>query len=170
MDGGPFPRRQYPSMAARDHCQGWQGFANGAPRTTIAGTVRTRGIVMKRIAQLLTVYLVCGVAAFAADTTPAAKQTFLVIYRPGPAWPTGKPVSQLPLKEHGNYMLSLFKQGRMKQAGPLTDDAGGAVVLEVSDQAEAEAIVAADPAVKSGLFTREMHPWAPVQWEKFRPR
>jgi uncharacterized protein YciI len=55
----------------------------------------------------------------------------------------------------------------MKLAGPLTDDAGGAVVLDVADEAEARAIVAADPAVKSGLFVHEMHPWKLMPWEKY---
>lgn len=91
-----------------------------------------------------------------ADTEPSsrAKLTFLVIYRPGPAWPRGKSESELPLKDHGNYMLSLYAQGLMKQAGPLTDNTGGA-------------IVANDPAVKAGVFVHELHPWAPVAWEKY---
>ena len=82
----------------------------------------------------------------------ATKATYLVVYRPGPAWLTGKSVMEQPLKEHGKYMLSLYIKGSMRLAGPLTDNAGGAVLLEVSDEAEAKAIVANDPAVKSGIF------------------
>ena len=37
----------------------------------------------------------------------ATKATYLVLYRPGPAWLTGKSVMKQPLKEHGKYMLSL---------------------------------------------------------------
>jgi len=105
----------------------------------------------------------------AADTEPqsGAKLTFLLIYRPGPAWPQGKRVSDLPLKEHWNYMLSLYAKGAMKLAGPLTDNTGGAVVLEVSSESEAKAIVADDPAVKAGIFVHELHPWAPVPWESY---
>ena len=72
-----------------------------------------------------------------------------------------------PLKEHGKYMRSLYIKGSMKLAGPLTDDAGGAVLLEVSDEAEAKAIVANDPAVKSGTFVYEMHPWKLQPWDEF---
>ena len=97
----------------------------------------------------------------------ATKATYLVLYRPGPAWLTGKSVMEQPLKEHGKYMLSLYIKGSMKLAGPLTDDAGGAVLLEVSNEAEAKAIVANDPAVKSGVFVYEMHPWKLQPWEKF---
>ncbi len=92
------------------------------------------------------------------------KITFLVIYRPGPAWLPGKSVSEQPLKEHGRYMLGLYVKGSMKLAGALTDNAGGAVVLEVAGESEAKAIVAADPAVKSGVFLCEMHPWELKPW------
>ena len=96
----------------------------------------------------------------------ATKATYLVLYRPGPAWLTGKSIMEQPLKEHGKYMLSLYIKGSMKLAGPLTDNAGGAVLLEVSDEAEAKAIVANDPAVKSGVFVFEMHPWKMQQWDE----
>jgi len=103
----------------------------------------------------------------ASEPVTTAKTTYLLVYRPGPAWPPGKPVSELPLGEHGNYMLSLYAKGLMKQAGPLTDNAGGAVVLEVSSEAEAKDVVANDPAVKAGIFVHELHPWAPVQWQEY---
>src|SRR2546423_13526694 len=89
----------------------------------------------------------------------APKITFLIIYRPGPAWLPGKSVSEQPLKEHGRYMLGLYVKGSMKLAGPLTDNAGGAVVLEVAGESEAKAIVAANPGVKAGVCFSEMHPW-----------
>jgi uncharacterized protein YciI len=97
----------------------------------------------------------------------APKATFLVIYRPGPAWLAGKPVSEQPLKEHGKYMLGLYVKGSMKLAGPLTDNAGGAVVLEVADESEAKAIMTADPAVKSGIFVFEMHRWELKPWDEY---
>jgi uncharacterized protein YciI len=97
----------------------------------------------------------------------ATKATYLVIYRPGPAWLTGKSVMEQPLKEHGKYMLSLYIKGSMKLAGPLTDNAGGAALLEVSNEAEAQAIVVNDPAVQSGIFVYEMHPWKLQPWDEF---
>jgi hypothetical protein len=54
----------------------------------------------------------------------------------------------------------------MRLGGPLTDNAGGAVLLEVSDEAEAKAIVANDPAIKSGIFIYEMHPWKLQPWDE----
>ncbi len=118
-------------------------------------------IVITSLMFSLTVALYSSHVLAAADEQQqaTAKTTFLVIYRPGPSWLVGKPVSEQPLKEHGKYMLSLYVKGSMKFAGPLTDNAGGAVVLAVADESEAKAIVTEDPAVKSGIFVYEMHPW-----------
>ena len=101
------------------------------------------------------------------DRIPAIQSTFLVIYRPGPHWPEGMPVSRLPLRDHGRYLLNLYKQGLMKSAGPFTDDSGGAMVLEVADPAQAERIVESDPAVADGFFIYELRPWKPVLWEQY---
>jgi uncharacterized protein YciI len=112
----------------------------------------------------------CPAQSLAETVSPpqtTTKATYLVLYRPGPAWLTGKSVTEQPLKEHGKYMLCLYIKGSMRLAGPLTDNAGGAVLLEVSDEAEAKAIVANDPAVKSGIFVYEMHPWKLQPWEEF---
>ncbi len=95
------------------------------------------------------------------------KETYLVIYRPGPAWLKGKSIFEQPLKEHGKYMLGLYIKGSMRLAGPLTDNAGGAVLLVVSEESEAKAIVAHDPAIKSGIFVSEMHPWKLQPWDEF---
>ena len=120
----------------------------------------------------ITLFLVLGLAPmYSPAQSPtetvnpqqtATKVMYLVVYRPGPAWLTGKSVMEQPLKEHGNYIKCC-----MRLAGPLTDNAGGAVLLVVSDEAEAKAIVANDPAVQSGIFVYEMHPWKLQPWEEF---
>lgn len=97
---------------------------------------------------------------------PKATQTYLVIYRPGPAWIAGKPVSAQPLGEHGRYMLSLYTNRTLKFAGPFTDDAGGAVAFAAESDDAARAVVAADPAVTSRVFVAELHPWGLVDWEQ----
>ena len=51
-------------------------------------------------------------------------------------------------------------------AGPFLDDTGGAMVLEAADEAEAKAVVAADPAVIGQVMVAEVHPWRLVEWEK----
>ncbi len=102
-----------------------------------------------------------------ANAPATAKVTFLVVYKPGPTWIAGKPLKEQPLKEHGKYMLGLYTKGTLKAAGPFTDGAGGAVTFAAADATEAGAIVANDPAVISGVFVYELHPWGPVDWDRF---
>jgi Uncharacterized protein conserved in bacteria len=128
---------------------------------------------MKQGASSLVVGLVLTLCSLLTPEVTDAQQlvvvnrSFLVIYRPGPAWLPGKPVTQQPLKEHGKYMLSLYISGSMKLAGPLTDNAGGAVLLDVANEFKAKAIVAEDPAVKSGIFVYELHPWELKPWDDY---
>jgi uncharacterized protein len=93
-----------------------------------------------------------------------AKSMYLVIFRRGPSWVPGKSVAEQPLKEHGRYLLSLHRKGALKFAGPFADDSGGAMVLETLDDAQAEAIVSADPAVVGRVLTFELHRWTLVPW------
>ena len=102
-----------------------------------------------------------------ASPTPAPSSTtstYLVVYKPGPAFLPGKPLTEQPLREHGRYMLSLFEAGTLKFAGGFADDSGGALAFEAADEASARAIVQADPAVVSGVFVFELHPWRLVDW------
>ncbi|HET9315508.1 MAG TPA: YciI family protein [Vicinamibacteria bacterium] len=109
-----------------------------------------------------------GVASAASEAPDAApkRKTYLVVFKPGPAWLPGRPVTEQPIKEHGPYMLGLFKKGIMKFAGPFSDGSGGAYVFEAASDEEADAIVAADPAVIDKVFVPERHPWYLVDWER----
>lgn len=112
--------------------------------------------------------LVLGIAGSgpAPAPEPAKKKTYLVVFKPGPGWLAGKPLAEQPIKEHGPYMLSLYTRGVMKFAGPFTDQSGGAYAFEAASEEEADAIVAADPAVRDKVFIAERHPWFLVDWEK----
>ncbi len=117
-----------------------------------------------------------GVLGLAAATEPAstaptpAKTTYLVTYRPGSAWLAGKPISEQPLKPHFLYLSSLYAKGLMTSGGPFTDDSGGAVVLSVGDATRARDLIQNDPAVKTGVFTYELHPWRLVPWEQHQQK
>ncbi len=93
------------------------------------------------------------------------KPTFLLLYRPGPAWVAGKPIGEQPLREHRRYLRGLALQGVLAMAGPFADDAGGAVALEAEDLPAATALAMADPAVVSGVFLFEVHPWT-LYWDR----
>lgn len=103
----------------------------------------------------------------AAEPDSVDRQTFLVIYRPGPAYDPSKSVREQALGGHGKYLIELYKNGDMKLAGPFTDDWGGGVVLSVADMRAAESIAQNDPAVLSGVFVWEVHPWDLVSWDQY---
>lgn len=92
---------------------------------------------------------------------------FIILYRPGPAWVAGKPVTEQPPAEHGHYLLQLYAAGKLRYAGPFEDDTGAAVVLEVADEHAAVAIACGDPAVQAQVFAYEIHPWQLVPWEHY---
>jgi len=103
-----------------------------------------------------------------STTTQAASPTqpsYLCIYRPGARWLPGKPLSGQPLRDHGRYMLDLYRRGIMRLAGPFADGSGGAMLFSAEDDASAEAIVSTDPAVVAQTFTYELRQWAVVDWE-----
>jgi len=102
-----------------------------------------------------------------AATTPTADaargERYVLLYRLGPAWVAGLPVTDQALGPHRAYTQALFDAGRLAFAGPFLDDGGGGIaVLNVPDQAEAERILAADPAVASGVLEGEVRPCFPV--------
>ena len=107
-------------------------------------------------------------AALASGEAMAQEQSkqpsYLCVYRPGLRWLPGKPLAEQPLREHGRYMLDLYKRGVMRMAGRFADGSGGAMLFGADDDASAQAIVAADPAVVAGTFTYELRQWAFVDW------
>lgn len=61
--------------------------------------------------------------------------------------------------QHFDYLTELFHASKLTLAGPCLDAAFGVVILNVQDRAEAEALMAADPAVRAGVFAAELHPF-----------
>jgi uncharacterized protein len=90
---------------------------------------------------------------------------FFVIYSPGPAWVEGKPTDQQALRDHGRYMLDLFDQGFMKQAGPFVGSDGGAALIEAESEAAARELLEADPAIAEGVMVYTLRQWSPQDWK-----
>jgi uncharacterized protein YciI len=99
-------------------------------------------------------------------TVPAG---FLVIYKAGPAWKADVPADR-QLRDHGRYMFDLHQKGAMKAGGPFTNGTGGAALITAESLAAAQAIVDADPAVTSQVFTAEVHAWSHVNWDELARR
>ena len=101
------------------------------------------------------------------DASPAAEgaaDLFVVVYRPGPAWQPGRPMREQGLLPHARYIRSLLEDGRLHAGGPFVGSDGGMMVLRAADMAEVRAILDADPAIASGIFTAEIEQW----WLRFR--
>lgn len=94
-------------------------------------------------------------------------KSYVVTYRPGPAWVRGRPLADQPLAEHGRHVHAKFLASELVVAGPFTDDSGGIAVFRAASDEEARAFVESDPAVRAGVFVAELHPHFPVGWDEF---
>jgi uncharacterized protein YciI len=83
--------------------------------------------------------------------------SFLVVMRPAR---DGVQDEHELLQAHWAYLQELKAGGKLVVAGPswVGDDPYGVGVFDLKEREEVEAIVAADPAVTSGLLTPEIRP------------
>jgi uncharacterized protein YciI len=73
-----------------------------------------------------------------------------------------KPAAPQALREkHVAYVMSLLESGKVIIAGPLAEDGEirGVAIFKTKTPDEAKSLVEADPMVKAGYMTIEMHPW-----------
>ena len=95
----------------------------------------------------------------AAKPAPVAKgRLFAVVLGPGPAWKRGQPFKGPGLEAHRAYWKKLFDEGRVASAGPLGGETG-LVLLRARGQAEADALIAADPAVRLRILRGVARPY-----------
>ena len=110
--------------------------------------------------------LILALAAAQAEPTAqpaqsAPRQLFLFIYRPGPAWAAGRPMAQQDLRAHGAYHAALVRDGRSVAGGGFVGLDGGMAIVRAADLAEAQAMLAADPAIVNGVFAADIRHWRP---------
>ena len=89
------------------------------------------------------------------------QQLYLFQYAPGPAWRAGVPMREQGLGPHGAYMQQLRSEGRLFAGGGYASDDGGMAIVVCANVDEARAILAADPAITSGIFVAELRHWRP---------
>jgi len=51
---------------------------------------------------------------------------------------------------HRKYLSGLLEAGKLHASGPFTDDGGALLIYDVADEAEARALLAADPYTAAG--------------------
>lgn len=95
------------------------------------------------------------------DTTFVMKKYFLVFLKSGSSRSQNKEEAMKIQTAHLAHMDSLANIGQLDIAGPMGDDTElrGIVVLRVPNMEKAEACVQADPAVRAGRLSYEIHPW-----------
>jgi len=99
------------------------------------------------------------VSAQAAPAATAQQQSlFAITYRAGPAWKPGVRMEEQGLRDHFFYVKDLHEKGRIVLAGPMGAE-GGLILLRARDQADADAVMAADPAVIAGIFAGQALPF-----------
>jgi hypothetical protein len=100
----------------------------------------------------------------------AEGKRFLTVYEPGPNWVEGKSIFEQPgIRDHAAYHQGLWREGKVVRSGPFTDGNGGATVLVAPSPEEAQKLIDADPAIKSGVMKPAMlRPWFPVDWARYK--
>lgn len=90
---------------------------------------------------------------------PVAKgRLFAAVLGPGPKWKKGQPFKGPGLDQHRAYWKKLHDEGRVASAGPLGEDTG-LILLRARNQSEANALIAADPAVKAQILRGIARPY-----------
>jgi len=106
-----------------------------------------------------------AVSLFAQEKpAPAAKMVefHMVLLKRGPLWTAEETFQRKEiLTLHRAYFVRLLDSGKAVIGGPLTDEGEilGLYVLRAKSPGEAREWTDADPAVKAGFFSAEMHPW-----------
>jgi len=68
-----------------------------------------------------------------------------------------RPEEESRLEEHFEYLARALDQGRLVLAGPCLDGEFGVVVFRADTEQAAREFMEADPAVRHGLMTGELH-------------
>ena len=113
-----------------------------------------------RISVITLVVMLFSSISFAQENKMVQFQ--MAIIRKGPKW-TNKKNTDIKKRheKHFKHVLSLLDSGKAVIAGPFSDngDISGVFILRASSAEEARAWIEADPEIKSGQLTAEMHPW-----------
>jgi len=119
----------------------------------------------ERVILLIGIVAVClaGISAKAAEgdsTMQQPERFFGRLIGTRPTWPFDMtPAEEKIMDEHFERLKRLTMEKKVLMAGPCFDKpVFGLAILQVTDENEARAIMADDPAVKAGLMTFELAP------------
>ena len=85
------------------------------------------------------------------------KNTFMILWAPGPAWVPGKTVREQPYwTQHAAFMDRLFENGTVVLGGPFADATGSLVIVEAENEHEVADVFARDPFVVHAIFVQRL--------------
>lgn len=111
----------------------------------------------------------CASAQPQVAAPQAAQQLFVFQYARGPVWREGVPMREQGLGPHAAYIQQLQTEGRLFAGGGYASDDGGMAIVTAANIEEARALLAADPAITSGIFVAEVRHWR-VRFRNEEPR
>ena len=100
------------------------------------------------------------VSESAQSQNQSKKQQFFVqLHGTRENWPHNMTeAEEAVMSEHYTYLVNLMNQGKMLLAGPVLEPIFGLIILEVGSEAEARAIMDAEPSVVAGVHTYTIVP------------
>lgn len=93
------------------------------------------------------------------------EQFYLLRYKPGANWISGKPLSEQNIGEHFNYITAQTKQGTVVAGGPNANGKEGLYIICAANKNQAESFIAKDPGVAAGIFAPVMIEWEVLQMQ-----
>jgi len=84
---------------------------------------------------------------------------YAIIYTPGPAEIAGSAADQQPLSSHDEYLQKLRAANILLQVSYSSDGKTEVAVFEVNSEAEANQLLAMDPAVRTRTLNAELRQW-----------
>ena len=118
---------------------------------------------MKSRLLLVFAFILFAPATFVAQPAEHKLVQFqMAILRKGPSWEATKVDERnATLQKHLANVIGLLDSGKAIIAGPFDGekDPAGIFIFRAASADEAKAWADADPCVKAGLLTAEMHPW-----------
>lgn len=102
--------------------------------------------------------LTWAVAVNGFEANKQGESYFILRFGPGAKWVKGKSVTEQNIAAHFGYMIEQSKKGVVVAAGPSMAGNEGLYVVR-GTRAVVDALIAADPGVKGGIFKPQIIGW-----------
>lgn len=125
---------------------------------------------MKFLLSFCICMLACLGSYAQGDKEDNLKPYYMVLLKKGPNRDQDSVTAARIQKEHMENINRMAESGKLNIAGPFLDDGElrGVFVFDSNSEEEVRRMVEADPAVRSGRLTYEIHPWMTQKGTCFR--